>query len=323
MNKEFIKKFTSLRVMVIGDLMADKYIHGNITRLSTEAPVPVVMVANELYELGGAANVANNASNLGANVFLSGIVGYDDAAHSFRNLVRDSGINSGGIFPSNDRPTTQKVRISSVKYNQNLFRFDYESVEPLNKTDMASIYRYVNSWMSEIDLVILADYEKGVLSNPQFNMQIIELANNKNLITVVYTRAKHLNYFNEANVIITTVKDALNYAAKSSGREFFELEDAGKLIVESHNNKAAIIIDEDYSIHLFLDDGSHNYLPIQVDVYREVVGIMDVITSTSALCVASGADYLTACNIISKAIKIALKKKGTSTIGLEELLKSF
>ena len=323
MHKEFIKKFTSLRVMVLGDLMADKYIQGNITRLSTEAPVHVLMVNNELYELGGAANVANNASNLGANVFLSGIVGYDDAAHSFRNLVRDAGINSGGIFPSNDRPTTQKVRISSLKYNQNLFRFDYESVEPLSKNDMASIYRYVNSWISEIDLVIFADYEKGVLSYPKFNMQLIELANSRNLMTVVYSRAINLKYFSNAQVVVTTSNDAFNYAKMFSGREFYELDEVGELIISSLNNKAAIIVDENFSLHLFQSDGPKHHISPEVETFSGVIGIMDVITSTAALSIASGADYILACNIVSKAIKIAHKKRGTSKIGLEELLKSF
>jgi D-beta-D-heptose 7-phosphate kinase/D-beta-D-heptose 1-phosphate adenosyltransferase len=310
--------------MVLGDLMADKYIHCNITRLSTEAPVPVVTVTNELYELGGASNVANNASNLGANVFLSGVVGNDDAAHYFRNLVRDEGINSGGIFPCTDgRPTTQKVRIISLKYNQNLFRFDYESDAPLSKNDLASIYRYVNSCISEIDLVIFADYEKGILSNPKFNMQIIELAQSRKLNTVVYSRAKHLNYFNEAQVIITTSKDAFLFSELVSGRESNELDDAGKLIINSLNNKAVIIVDEDFSLHLYQDTGSKLYFPCEVGEFREVVGIMDVITSTAALSISSGADYNTACKIVTGAIKIALKKRGTLTIGLEELLKSF
>ena len=309
--------------MVLGDLMADKYIHGNITRLSTEAPVPVVMVADEIYELGGAANVANNASKLGANVFLSGVVGYDDAAHSFRNLVRETGINSGGIFPSSDRPTTQKVRIISEKYKQNLFRFDYESIAQLSKNDMASIYRYVNSYISEIDLLIFADYEKGILSNPKFNMQIIELANSRNLYTIVYSKAKHLNYFNEAQVIITTSKDALAYSVLASGRESFGLQEAGKLILNSMNNKAVFIVDEDFSIHLFQNDGSSHHISIEVGDFREGIGIMDVITSTASLSIASGADYITACKIVSEAIKIALTKRGTLSIGLEELLKSF
>jgi len=323
LSKEIIKKFTSLRAMVLGDLMADKYIKGNLTRLSTEAPVPVFMVKDELYELGGAANVANNVSKLGANVFLSGIVGYDDAAHSFRNLVRETGINSGGIFPSADRPTTQKVRISSLKYDQKLFRFDYESDAPLSKNDMASIYRYVNSYISEIDLIIFADYEKGILSNPKFNMQIIDLANSKDLHTIVYSRAKHLNYFNDAHVIITTSKDAFTYSELSSGREIYTLEEAGELIINSLNNQVAMIIDEDFSIHLYLNDGTVEHKPSNITEFREVVGIMDVITATAALCIATGADYLTTCNIVSEAIKIALTKKGTLTIELEELLNVF
>jgi D-glycero-beta-D-manno-heptose-7-phosphate kinase len=323
LSKEFIKKFTTLRVMILGDLMADKYIQGYITRLSTEAPVPVFMVENDIYELGGAANVANNVSNLGANVFLSGIVGYDDAAHSFRNLLKDARINAGGIFPSNDRPTTQKVRIRSVKYNQSLFRFDYESDKPLSKSDMASIYRYVNTWISEIDLVIFADYEKGILSNPKFNMQIIELARSKNLITIVYSRAKHLNYFNNAQVIITTSKDAMTYSELSTGRESLKLDDAGKLIIKSLNCKAAYVVDEDLAIHLYLEDGSVQHIPCPVEELKEFVGIMDVITSTTALSIASGIDYLGTCKIITEATKIAVKKRGTLTIGLEELLKAF
>jgi D-glycero-beta-D-manno-heptose-7-phosphate kinase len=322
LNIDTIKKFSSLRTLIIGDLMADKYILGKITRLSTEAPVPVMTVIEDRYELGGAANVANNANKLGATVFLCGVVGYDDAAHNFRNLVKKAGINSGGIFPSSDRPTTQKVRVVSVKYNQNLLRYDYETDIPLNSTDMASIYRYVNSYLSEIDIVILADYEKGILSNPKFNMQLIELANSRNLTSIIYSRAKHLKYFNEAKVIIVTSKDAMQYYELVSGRETLNIDDTGKLITNTINSKTVIIIDENYSIHLYQDNGSIQHLQSDISEFRDVVGIMDVITATASLCIASGANYQETMEIISKAIKVAIKKKGTLTIDLNELLES-
>ena len=130
------------------------------------------------------------------------------------------------------------------------------------------------------------------------------------------------------------MKKAIQFGAGNIGRGFMgdlfhesgyhiTFVDVDQTIINTLNNKAAILVDENFSLHLYLDDGSINHFSCEVDTFREVIGIMDVITTTAALSIASGADYLVACDIISNAIKIALKKRGTLTIGLEELLESF
>ncbi|MBV9277370.1 MAG: hypothetical protein JOZ97_03945, partial [Candidatus Eremiobacteraeota bacterium] len=157
------------KIMVIGDVMIDEWIWGTVTRISPEAPVPVVNVDDHSFTLGGAANVANNLRPLGASVQLVGAVGADDLAKRLGTLLDDIAVTREGLLAVNDRPTTRKTRI--VAHSQQVVRADWESTAAISRADSARIADVVRSHASQADAVVISDYGKGLLSR-----EIVEAA---------------------------------------------------------------------------------------------------------------------------------------------------
>src|SRR3989338_148759 len=153
---QILEKFKSKKVLVIGDIMLDKYIWGDVSRISPEAPVQVVNVLKETYAPGGASNVASNASALNAKVFMVGIAGNDEAGKALLKELREKGINTDGIFTDDNKPTTQKVRI--VGRSQQLLRVDYEKKDHIHKGIESSMIRFLDRIVKEVDVVVISDY---------------------------------------------------------------------------------------------------------------------------------------------------------------------
>ena len=159
--RTLFERATGRRILVVGDLMIDEWIWGTVTRISPEAPVPVVAVADHSFTLGGAGNVANNLRALHANVVFAGTVGDDAFAAHVRDLLRNEQVDDSGVFASADRPTTRKTRI--VAHNQQVVRADWESTAMLATADRVRLAAFVRSRASQCDAVILSDYAKGLL----------------------------------------------------------------------------------------------------------------------------------------------------------------
>ena len=166
--------FSGLKIAVVGDMMLDSYFRGDVKRISPEAPVPVVEVENEFYRFGGAANCALNIQKLGGNPLPIGVIGYDNDGTIFRSLITETSISSDGIFMDETRPTTSKTRV--IAHSQHVVRIDKESKQYINKEIQKKIFSFIESHISELDGIILQDYNKGVLT-PWLIEKIIELAN--------------------------------------------------------------------------------------------------------------------------------------------------
>ncbi|NTW37770.1 MAG: D-glycero-beta-D-manno-heptose-7-phosphate kinase, partial [Syntrophobacteraceae bacterium] len=160
--REAIERFTSCRIMVVGDLMLDVFVWGEVQRISPEAPVPVVDVSEETQLLGGSANVAHNVAALGAKAMVSGVVGNDPGGRELVRLLRRAGISTEGIVVEEDRPTTMKTRI--IARNQQVVRFDRERRNPIQPDTLEHIAGYLEGNLNRVDAVIVSDYAKGVIS---------------------------------------------------------------------------------------------------------------------------------------------------------------
>jgi len=234
-------RISASRILVLGDLMADKYIWGDQLRLGKEAPVPVMRRVREAYEMGGAARLARLIKVLGAEVLLCGIVGFDDAAFSLRQLITSTGIGTGGLFPSESRPTTLKVRIMSEEYRQLLFRLDSEATNPLTEAELASIRGYLDAMLGEIDGLVLCDYQKGTFGNPSFDRWLIDAANQRGVKTFVSSRPPGLGSFAGASFVIALAASAREFMYlrgrgfptdfRTAGEEMREILHCGALVV--------------------------------------------------------------------------------------------
>jgi len=180
--EEIQKHLTGRRIAVIGDLMIDRYFWGKVTRISPEAPVPVVEVEEESTRLGGAANVANNIASLGGVPVMIGVVGNDAGADSLRNLVANKGFPTDGIVVDESRPTTIKTRV--IAHGQHVVRIDHEEKVDLNNDVQTRILDCLERQIETLDGIILEDYNKGVLTKGLIKSIIQMAKERKKTITV-------------------------------------------------------------------------------------------------------------------------------------------
>lgn len=315
-----VNKFSTMKIMIIGDLMADKYVWGNGLRLSREAPVKVVTVVDETFSLGGAANIARNAKNLGAEIHLVGLVGYDDAAQSFRRAIANSGIDTGGIFPTSERPTTLKVRIMSAEFNQQLMRFDYETTKPLSKDEKASLMRYITAYIDDINAIIIADYEKGIFSDQIFIKTLIQLAKKKNVITVADSKPGHYNMFSDTSLIVCNYRGAREFVYYAGNHPAYQSEEIGGIMFDMLKCNTLLLIQDNKGLFLFTrDQPMQHFKGISAEVF-DLTGIEDAIVSTLAMSMAAGASIQQAAELASRAYRIVGSRKGSSVVSTLEML---
>ncbi len=314
-----LERFKEARILVIGDLMTDLYIWGEARRLSREAPVPVVSVEAEEYRLGGAANVANNIKVLGAEVYLCGLTGYDDAAHRFRKAASEAGIDTGGIFPVEDRVTTTKVRVMSKEYRQQLLRMDYETTEPPGQEDLASMRKYVESHIGHVDALIISDYAKGMFSNEEFSRELASLGESGSPIVVVDSKSTHLSYYNRASVLTLSYKEAERFLRRSGQRPPATLEDFGGRVRAIVGSKNLLLVREEQDVTVFGAAGETINCSIRTQELLDSTGLRDTVVGAFALSLVAGADRKTAMSITTAAAAKVASKVGTATVTLEEL----
>ena len=158
---KLVQKFKKATLLVVGDIMIDEFIWGTVSRISPEAPVPVVAVTHENLMLGGAANVVHNVHSLGGRVLLAGLIGDDLMGGMIKELLNEQGINRGGLVVEAGRPTTVKTRI--IAHSQQVVRFDRESRDPISTQSQEQLVDYIDTHWGRVDGVIIADYGKGLI----------------------------------------------------------------------------------------------------------------------------------------------------------------
>jgi rfaE bifunctional protein kinase chain/domain len=207
-----IEKFSSLRVLVIGDLMVDAYTWGKVNRISPEAPVPVVNVIKRESRLGGAGNVVLNIASLGAKPYVCSVIGDDSTGKTLLGILEAAGLSTAGIITEKDRPTTVKERV--IAGSQQLIRVDSETEAPISAASSQALLSQVKAWLPEVDVILFEDYDKGVLSQ-ELIQEIIALASAQNIPTVVDPKKKNFFAYNGA----TLFKPNLNELRDGLGLE--------------------------------------------------------------------------------------------------------
>ena len=188
--EKIINSFKKHQVLIVGDIMIDSYLWGSTTRVSPEAPVPIVNVSKQEHRMGGAANVALNIMSLGATPIMLSVIGDDDMGNIYLDLLKERKMNDVGIVRSTNRKTSQKTRV--ISHNQHIVRIDNETVKALDKEDEDKLIKKLHFILSneKIDVVILEDYNKGVLT-PRIIHEVIEACNQKNIPSAVDPKKEH------------------------------------------------------------------------------------------------------------------------------------
>ena len=314
-----IGQFKGKKILVIGDIMLDKYIWGEVSRISPEAPVQVVNVLRESYAPGGAANVANNIAALNAKAFMVGIVGNDNAKDSLISELEKREIDVEGIFTEKNKPTIQKVRV--IGRSQQLLRFDYEEKGYVNADTEKNILDFILGKIDGADAVIVSDYAKGVITKNLME-KIIKISMEKNKIVIVDPKPRHKDFYKNSTLITPNHTEA--HQMTNLEEEENTDNDAGKmgkrLIKELNSN--VLITRGEKGMSLFEKNGEITHIPAYAKEVYDIVGAGDTSVAFLTLALASGASFKEAAIIANHAAGITVGKIGTSTVSIEELRES-
>ena len=309
--RTLFERMRGRKILVVGDLMIDEWIWGTVTRISPEAPVPVVAVADHSFTLGGAGNVASNLRALHASVCFAGSVGNDAFGTQIRQLLQAQQVDDDGVVTLSDRPTTRKTRV--VAHNQQVVRADWESTETLAQSDRAAIVAYVCRRAPECDAVIISDYAKGLISR-----DIVEAAGG---CALVLADPKPQNI--ETMRGVTLVAPNVAEAAAMTGiviRNDDDLERAGARLLEMLDCRYAVITRGEHGMALFGREGERLQIPSVAHTVYDVSGAGDTVIATLALAMASGASIQTAMQLANFAAGVVVEKLGTATASPEEIV---
>ena len=321
MNKiNSLKNFSKINILIIGDMVADVYLKGNISRVSREAPVLVLEHAGEKVVPGGAANVVHNVATLGGQAFAVGLIGNDKAGSGLRDILNDKNVDTTGLIVEENRPTITKTRIiagGSATVSQQIVRIDQEMKSPILSQTEKSFINILKQVIDKIDAVVLSDYGSGMLSDKIRNF-IIESCQEKNIKTIVDSRYDILKFEG-----VSFVKQNEAEAAKAVGFELTN-EDAvvtaGKILLEKLQAEGIIISRGEQGMSLIQDNGEIHHIPVvdKSEVF-DVSGAGDTAVAAFILAIASGAKPVEATKIANFAAGIAVRKLGTATVSNEEL----
>jgi rfaE bifunctional protein kinase chain/domain len=280
------QKFQQLKVLVLGDLMVDRYVYGEVTRISPEAPVPVVEWKEEDNRLGGAANVALNVAALGATTYLCGIVGKDQESELFFTLLEENGLVPDLIFQSATRPTSVKTRVIAAK--QHLLRLDKEKTEDLHEKEECKVVEKLSHFFREnsIDLVILQDYNKGLLTESLINY-VLKTVQSLNIPVTVDPKLKNFWLYKNVNLFKPNLKEVRDVLPFSVEATFESLKTARNFLIEKLKSKLLLITLSENGVF----SASHDKMaifPTQKRKVADVCGAGDGVIAVASLAIAIG-----------------------------------
>ena len=308
-----VRRFSRVRLLVVGDLMLDQFIYGKVTRISPEAPVPVVRVAGESFHLGGAANVAANVRALGGQASIIGVVGRDGPG---RRLVRDLaelGVGTAGLVRA-DSPTIRKIRV--LAHQQQVVRLDREPTEipeRLCRTVVSRVMREIGRFHG----IVVSDYNKGVVTAEL----LAKLAERPDGKPMLFVDPKKGNFAHYAGA--TLLKPNLEAAAAAAG---FEVDDerslhrAGERLLEQWKSEAVLISRGEEGMTLFRRGRPARHFPTTAREVFDVTGAGDTVLAAASLALAAGATFEDAAVLANRAAGIVVGKLGTATASARELL---
>ena len=316
--RQYISRFPQTSVLVIGDLILDHYIWGRVSRISPEAPVPVVHVDSESLRLGGAANVFNNILALGGKADLCGVIGSDESGRMLLKELGATRSGRGGVVIDHDRPTTRKSRV--IAHNQQIVRYDVERRAELKPVMQRRILRYVESRLRELSCLVISDYAKGVVSATLMS-ELTRLAAIRHIPVIVDPKVEHFSYYKGATVITPNHLEATQ-AAGVHGDDDQATNEAGAIIRQRLGCQALLITRGEKGMSLYEADGVSWHIPTQARQVYDVTGAGDTVVGTLALALATGASMRDAAVLANHAAGIVVGMVGTATLSAQQLSES-
>lgn len=303
-------------ILVIGDLMIDHYIWGDATRLSPEAPVPIVNVKNESTTLGGAANVAQNLVALGAKVTLGGVIGSDAFGKKLIEILDSEGIATDAILKDSRRPTTVKTRV--VAGSHQLVRVDREVTDPVLNELEDELVDKLDHYINEADIVLFSDYGKGLFSEG-LTQRLIKLSKEKQKKVIIDPKGLDYEKYKGAFIIKPNRKELADAAKTEKIKTIEDLQKAAKVIFNQTGVEYLIVTLSEEGM-VILDKLAYKLLPVKATAVFDVTGAGDTVLATMAYFIASGLSIEEACELANHAAAIVIRRVGSATTTIDEII---
>ena len=304
------------RIAVLGDLMLDRYLWGSVTRISPEAPVPVVEIDSESEQLGGAANVANNILGLGATPLPIGVIGNDGSGQRLVELMKSAGCSTAGLFVDPERPTTIKTRV--IAHNQHVVRTDRESKKTLAPDLQERIIGFISEHIADFEALLIEDYDKGLISQPLL-ARVIELARAHGKITAIDPKFNHFFDYRRVSVFKPNRKETEEVLGmKLTSPE--NVRKAGTTLLERLECENVLITMGERGMALFEKSGAVHEIPTRARRVHDVSGAGDTVIGTLTVALASGASIIEAATLANYAAGVVVGEVGAVPIDREKLV---
>ncbi len=313
--RDLIHRFQKARLLVIGDLMLDEFIWGDVSRISPEAPVPVVWERRHSFMPGGASNVASNIAALGGEVTLCGVIGTDEPGRRLKELLKKRGVRLQSVVTDRHRPTTLKTRV--VAHHQQLVRIDREFQGPIAPSLSRTLLSSVRKLLKKVDAVILEDYGKGVVTAPLIR-EVVALAKKYSRIVTVDPKEEHFDQYRGVTILTPNRKEAYGAVGEKDPSQV-PLQKIGKEILRRLKCQAVLITLGEDGMALFEKNGKVTRIPTVAQEVFDVSGAGDTVIATFTTALAAGATMVDAASLSNVAAGIVVGKVGIATVTAREL----
>ncbi|HEV3157133.1 MAG TPA: PfkB family carbohydrate kinase [Candidatus Baltobacteraceae bacterium] len=315
--RKLLERMKNLRVLVVGDVMLDEWVWGTVTRISPEAPVPVVAVTDHSYTLGGAGNVANNLRALGAQVGIIGVVGTDAESERMFGFLNDLNVDRTGLLRVKDRPTTRKTRI--VAHNQQVVRADWEVVAPLQAKDRAQLCDRIASVIGSYDAIVLSDYAKGLFSADDAGRSSLVSATRGARVVTADFKPANVGLFTGVTCVAPNTHE-VELSTGISIRDADSMERACSALLERLACRYVVVTRGERGMALFGSEGERLVIPSVARTVYDVSGAGDTATAVLALALGADAPIEDALQMANLASGAVVEKLGTATASPAEII---
>ena len=312
-------QFNSLTILIIGDVMIDTYIWGNVDRISPEAPVPIVSITKKESRLGGAANVALNVQALGATPLICSVIGDDLEGIEFQKLLADQNLSEEGILRIQDRPTTVKTRV--IGHHQQVVRIDAETDKSISPKETSLVFEKIKHIIENktIDAIIFEDYDKGLITQ-ELIQRTVELATQKEIITVVDPKKRNFLHYKNVTLFKPNLKELREgLKVDIDPKLSYELEHAVDVLQKRLNAQMVMVTLSELGVYISSNEGK-KIMPAHIRDIADVSGAGDTVVATATLCLAAGLDAFKTVAIANLAGGLVCEHVGVVPIEKDQLL---
>ena len=304
-------------VLCVGDLMLDEFVYGEVSRISPEAPAPVIAVQRSETNIGGAGNVARNIASLGARCIFVGLIGEDDAGKTLKAALAQENLIESVLVSDPARPTTRKVRFVSEHFSTHMLRADWEMASPASADIEQKLIDAILPLLSRADIVLLSDYAKGVLT-ARVIRNVIDAARKLGKRVIVDPKSANFAIYRGATLLTPNRKEFAE-ATRSRADTEAEIADAAQEAMLLADCEAMLVTLSEHGMTLVPRNGEAIHVPGHPVKVRDVSGAGDTAAAVVAVALAAGADWETALRVANAAAAVAVSKKGTAVVTLAEL----